>query len=67
MELSRNSEKEKNNNEEEDGADMSHAKEESALELKETKLTTRISQGAEGKLWERIAMGCCQGQGGELC
>jgi len=29
---------------------MSHAKEKSVLELKETELTTRISQGAEGQL-----------------
>jgi len=35
-------------------ADVSHAKEESVLELKEAELITRISQGAEGQLWSVV-------------
>lgn len=54
MKVSHNSDKEKNRNVQEDGINMSHAKEESILELKDTELTTRISQGAEGQLWNDV-------------
>jgi len=42
--------KEEESNEDEGETDMSHAKEKSVLELKETELTTRIIQGVEGQL-----------------
>ena len=54
MEVSHNSDKEKNRNVKEDGTNMSHAKEEPVLELKETEMTTRISQGFEGQLWDVV-------------
>lgn len=54
MKVSCNSDKEKNRNIQEDGTNMSRAKEESVSELKDIELATKISQGAEGQLWNVV-------------
>jgi hypothetical protein len=50
MEMSQNNDKEKDNNEEEDGVDLSHIDEKIVLEPNRVELTTGFSQRDEGQL-----------------